>query len=280
VWRKHDSAENGEKLAPYALPFYTYSKPSLSWSLPISPELPFIGRISYTPSISLVFNYGFSGSAAYAYTMGQPLANLSQSVGFSHVDWIENHRKGLSFSLGNSNSYNLKKATFSSSISAGGQAFLPFNKILSAAVRVNYFYNILGGTTNAAADVLRGVFDNDVNDVRSMLSFNFNLPISVFRFMPSEWFGIAWMRYFNFEFQLSPIIDVALLKGSYKANAMNFTPRDALISAGLEAIIYPLSFRSYQVRVSAAWSLMNENGHFARPALRNCEYSIGLGLFF
>jgi hypothetical protein len=99
---------------------------------------------------------------------------------------------------------------------------------------------------NYGGDALRGVIDKDVlTDL--MLSLNLDFPFKVFLFRPSEWFNNKKLEFFNFDVHLSPVIDTALYNNTSTTD--NFF-ENMLVSAGIEAIIYPYKFRSFYFRIS------------------------------
>jgi hypothetical protein len=126
-------------------------------------------------------------------------------------------------------------------------------------------------------DLLRGI-KNDALPVENMLSLNLDFPFRVLRFVPSEWFNNTKLHLFDFELQVSPFIDIALVRDP--VHDRDFSPRDTIAAGGLEFIVFPLAWRSLYLRISAGTDLREL---FKTKKLfpgNNREIFIGLGHHF
>lgn len=235
-----------------------------NWQIPLGVAVGNYGDLTYTPKITMKFNYPISSQ----YEHRKPVTTLSHSIGFGRTDWIGNFRKELSASF--SNSYNWyfgrSDAPVSIDINAVGTVHWPFNKYIGVSSRLNYYQKWQWSDRNnkwlpnySAGDKIRGVIDKDLQaDV--MLSWNIDFPIRLIRFWPSEWFHKPKLRFMNFEMFISPFLDLALLKGPYNAlkdnphEGTNFAFNDMVAGFGLELIVYPGFFRSLRLRASIGYN--------------------------
>ena len=87
----------------------------------------------------------------------------------------------------------------------------------------------------------------------------------------------------GFELQISPFVDFSLTKN--RVTGRSFDIKDSFICAGVEFIVYPLKFKSLQVRASAGFDigrllLKNYIDTSWRPNVSPYELSIGFGLHY
>ena len=64
-------------------------------------------------------------------------------------------------------------------------------------------------------------------------------------------------KYLNFEFQLSPFFDAALIKNRGTGSNLNY--KEGIYTGGLEALVYPEKWKSFVVRASLGvdtWTLI------------------------
>jgi hypothetical protein len=100
--------------------------------------------------------------------------------------------------------------------------------------------------------------------------------------MPSKWFKRDKFRYFNFDFFLSPIIDMAFVDGALLdakgkvTDELTFNGDDFFFAGGLEAVVFPLAWRSIFLRISAAWNIKHLIESKTAPSFGNSEIYIGL----
>ena len=252
---------------------YMTTNPVISWKIPTGVFIGNYGELTYTPQISATINHQFPQWPLADFLIG-PVASFSHTLGFSQVDWINNYRRGFDVSLSNSYDYDFHymekgpealnlsytaaaKGYFIISERFGFSAFLQFRQWLYH----NPDYYDTGG------DALRGILDNAIH-ANYMLSLNMDFPVRVLKFMPSEWFNTQSLRFFNFELHISPIIDMALFKGTLSNNKsaekymnVDFNFRDMLVSGGFEAIVFPEFMRSLYLRISIAWNITDQINH-------------------
>jgi len=136
----------------------------------------------------------------------------------------------------------------------------------------------------SAADVLRGVLNDEVNAQR-MVSLNLDVPVRVFRFAPSQWFHpesrlgrgiIRFFKYFEGELHLSPFVDLAMAAMDddlHPDYGRAFSTRDLLAAGGIEFIYFSYYWRSLYLRISPGFNLRE----FAKkPTWRWNELFIGM----
>jgi hypothetical protein len=270
---------------------YASSALFVSWKIPTPLAAGPFGYLTYTPKVSGNINYGL-GEEIGALHKG-PAATLSHSLGFGRINWIQNYRSGLEASVGNSNTYNFSGKDWANSFSVSATAHLPVAPFFGISGRLQYrqwFGNSIitpeqisddvpvdpyaltpefhPVSFNEAGDVLRGILNKAVK-ADYMLSLNMDFPFRVLRFLPSEWFNKAWLRFFNFEMHLSPIVDMALLS-YYGVWSFEST-------GGIEAIVFPDAMRSIYVRASIGFNLKELVRTGKLPSGDNREIFIGLG---
>jgi hypothetical protein len=93
--------------------------------------------------------------------------------------------------------------------------------------------------------------------------------------------------YFDFELQLSPFVDVALLHIP-TPGGRTFHYKDGLYAAGIEALIFPAKWRSIYVRVSLGVDLVRTFGFveklvdtgWRQDGVSKYELFIGIGLHY
>ncbi|MCL2801449.1 MAG: hypothetical protein FWD28_06815 [Treponema sp.] len=230
---------------------YMSSRVFASWSIPLGLTYYELGELTYTPGASLVFNHEFPQWPLSPSRKG-PYLNLSHSIDFGVVDWIDDFRKGASASLYNSFNYNFYNAANSlqpwgAHLSITGTGHKIFNEYLGLSARISYRHWFFDDYHSSAGDNLRGILDNTIN-ANYMLSLNldlrFRLPVR-----PSEWFPeISFMNIFDFDLHLVPIIDMALYSDPIEKKV--FGLENLLLTAGFEFIVFPKRWRSLLLRVS------------------------------
>jgi hypothetical protein len=129
--------------------------------------------------------------------------------------------------------------------------------------------NFLDGQYPAYTEVgdkLRGIKDNALiaENTGFMLVLSADFPLQILHFVPSDWFGVRALRYFNFDLHISPFIDTAFLqgkrdiswsKGRYTEWKEAYFLSEPICSAGLEVIIFPLTWRSIYLRISVGYDI-------------------------
>jgi hypothetical protein len=181
---------------------------------------------------------------------------LNHSVGFDHLDWIGNFLNGFDVSISNSYSYDYywkEKQAWTGYLGLKGISHFIITDFFGISARLLYRHWFLrAGEYMETGDALRGILDKDVlSDY--MLSLNMDFPIKVFSFTPSKWLNNKKLRFFNFDFHLSPVIDAALHHDPI--NGIDFNFKNMLFAGGVEAVVFPEFFRSLFVRFSMGWNL-------------------------
>lgn len=290
---------------------YMYSKLYTRWTIPTGLTIPALGTLTYTPGLEGLSNYRIGGIDEMR--RGPNLAFI-HSLGIGRIDWVkdENFRKGASFSISNSYTYNFKylyskkpelnletddpvplnetgstaelephrDMGWSGSLSFTASAFLHLSKFFGISGRFRYqqwFFN--DAHTTQAGDVLRGVVDRHIS-ADTMFSLNLDFPFRLIRFTPSEW--SSKMKVFDLEMHVSPIVDMALAKDSTNTGADNKTGHDFqwYLTGGMEVIVFPLSWRSFYLRVSTGFDLRNIIEMKELSKWYGDELFIGIGHFY
>lgn len=203
--------------------------------------------ITYTPRLYAAITWRPDRSVD-DYVRQQDIG-ISHEVSYSRVDWIRNHRRGLSYSIKESLYYALDDKEIQHSV-MGDIAFYAARYPFGLATQLSgYWYT--DDSNKRAGGRMRGILDNRM-DVQAALTANIDAPFTLVQFQPSKWFGKKWMRAFDFEGQTSPFIDLGVAKRLDEA----FSSDDLWLSGGLELLGYPYAARSFYVRVSVGFDLL------------------------
>jgi hypothetical protein len=236
---------------------YMSSRPHVSWKIPTGLEIGKYGELTYIPSLSAAFNHELPQWPLDITRKGSSLT-FNHSLSFGRIDWQGNFQNGLRVEALNSISYGINSNSTSAHIRLTGTGHHNFDNHFSLSGRLMYRHWInYDFGYESAGDVLRGVWDNDVK-ADYMVSFNLDLTMGVMKFRPSEWFNVSWFRIFNMDFHLNPFLDAAIYRSSVIEKLYpdaHFTYKNLLTAAGLELIIYPLSFRSLFLRASVGFNM-------------------------
>jgi hypothetical protein len=102
-----------------------------------------------------------------------------------------------------------------------------------------------------------------------MFSLNLDLPLRLFRFKLSRLTGKSKLRFFDFECQFAPILDMAFYQDA--ENSPGFRA-----SGGGELVIFPDFMRSLYLRISVGYDFndMAKAGGFTEGGTRTIEYLI------
>jgi hypothetical protein len=268
--------------------WYMASELYSQWKIPLGITVGRFGSLTYTPKLTGTINYRPNGTLG-EYREG-PSITPSQSIGFGEINWIGNYRKGLEVSLDNSNTYNMHRTSWTNSISISTIGHLPLSEDLGISGRFMYrqwFFNAKAIPTvfdngyfqvySDGGDALRGIKNNQL-PVNYILSLNIDLPVRLFRFVPSEWYNNPKLHFFDFELHGSPFIDIALAEDPVHKRSFSF--KDALISGGVEVIVFPLAMRSFYLRASLGMDMREflRTGRFFPSGGR--ELFIGVGHYY
>lgn len=288
-----------------------YMNEAATVSLPIDiAKIDNWGNVTWSPYIAFSNSWDKNGiSERNSDLIGQRLT-FGHSVSTERLNWIGNFRNGVSLSFGQSISYNFYKEEYGPQVWAEAE----FMKAWKYAGYCSRFYVFTGinNDTNVSKR-LRGIKDeqnykhlkdeygDSVSsvDVPTGIVINMDLPIHI---ITTDWTGwtaaifgddswvtshTRWMRYFDFELQLSPFGDMALTKN--KETGKLFSIKDGFYAGGLEMIVYPAKWRSLEVRTSfgidagrkvlkKAVSALIDNSW--RAQCKAYELYIGIGLHY
>ena len=276
----------------------------IRFSVPITlSEVKYFGKIIYTPYIIPEINWDFDGISEDNSELSSPILTAGHKFSFGRSDWNNNFRTGFSLSIDNYYFYNFQRNKFYPVAELNAQAHKSFT-----ILEDSYFLRNIGISADfhsfayfidpekdpyiandgiKIGQYLRGIRDKQYYDGTNVLSIkptsafilNLDLPIHIF----TTNFTKSFMRYLNFDFQLSPFVDIALCYN--KATNSFFDLKDGFYTAGLEAIVYPLKWSGITVRGSIGVdvgrkflaSYLNTDWRQDVSAL---EFSFGFGLHY
>lgn len=224
------------------------------------------GNVTWTPAVSYVFNWDHDGIAPENTALSSPLLSFQHTISTSRVNWIGNFRDGLSATAGQSIAYNFQTDQIIPKVWGELIGYKAAFKYVGFSGRI-YAFAITNGKEKIGSK-LRGIRD-EVTYQYSVLKalevpvgvvLNFDMPIHV---ISTDWTGwtarifgeeskvtkaLHFMRYLDFELQLSPFVDFALTKNAVTGRLLDI--RDGFYCAGIEAIVFPNKWRSIEVRAS------------------------------
>uniref|UniRef100_A0A7C3IFY1 Bacterial surface antigen (D15) domain-containing protein n=1 Tax=Gracilinema caldarium TaxID=215591 RepID=A0A7C3IFY1_9SPIR len=268
--------ENADKYKPlygdrYADYWYLSNWLRADWTIPTSIKVDGFSKVLYIPSLQIKQNYRPFGDIGEE-RIG-PVTTIAHKLAFGRVDWIGNFRRGLDISLSNTNDYNLYKTSWNKSVQAELIGHYPLFSFAELSGRIQGAYYFDEPDSNGASP-LRGILDSAISAQYGIYA-NFDVPIRVIKFVPSEWFGKRWLRIFDIEQQWTPFIDTALVKDP--VHNLDFSSNDMLITSGAEVVTFPLFIRSFYLRISVGFNLKEALRIQALPDGDNREIFIGLG---
>ncbi|MCL2231987.1 MAG: hypothetical protein FWB99_02810 [Treponema sp.] len=251
-----------------------------SYRIPLGITVGGFGEIAYTPALAGRINYPLGNMDE----VRKPRLTFSHSIGFGRINWIGNYRQGLAASISNSFCWYFDRsdAPFRAALDGSVTVHWPLTAFLGVSSRLRYrqwwqWSDEMPGWIPHfnGGDVLRGVLDSNMwrtetSDIWAdrMLSLNFDVPIRVLNFQPSEWFNNRRLRLFDFEMHFSPFIDLALLRGPYNRlkddpnEGSRFSFNDMVSTGGFEIIVFSGFFRNLILRASVGYNLQNNRGFF------------------
>ena len=224
------------------------------------------GNVTWSPYVSYVWNWDADGISKENKDLSSPLLTVGHTIGTSRINWIGNFRNGLSATAGQSLGYNFQKDNFIPKVWAELIGYKALAKYVGLSGRL-YTFAAYNGTEKIGGK-LRGIKDDQKYEgtdtkalsVSTAILFNIDLPIHIITTDWCGWFdalfgeeskvskAFRFMRYFDFEMQLSPFIDAALTQNT--ATGRTFSIKDGFYAAGLEVIIFPQKWRSIEIRAS------------------------------
>ena len=236
--------------------FYMASNPHLSWRIPTGLQVGEYGDLVFTPGVSAMFTHEFPEWPLDDIWYG-PSLSFYYNFGFKKIDWIGNFLKGFDVSISNLYSYNFYRddndmQAWSANLKFNAIGHIPFGDVFAFSGRISYRHWFFDDFPENAGDVLRGIIDSEV-DTEYMISLNLDLPVRVLQFRPSQWLFESNTRIIDFDLHIVPFIDAAIYKNPALERDFkdtDFTYKNMLVTAGVEAIIFPEFFRSLFLRIS------------------------------
>ena len=271
-----------------------YFKDSTSVSLPIVIQhIDNWGDVKYTPSVSASVNWDNDGINPADSDLSSPSFTIGQSISSSRINWKNNFRTGISLSTSQAYTYNFQTETFAPKFSA---EFLGFKGFKYAGICTDIYVFSYINSTEKIGGRLRGVRDDQYFasstgisgtyscSTPAALVVNVDLPVHLLTTHWTEWpvtRHISFMKYFDFECQVSPFFDFAL--DTNLATGRIFSYKDGFYCAGLEVIVFPAKWSSIQVRASAGvdvgrYVLAKWLDTSWRDSVSKYEFSFGIGL--
>jgi len=223
---------------------------------------------------------------------------FSHRITFEKINWSGNFREGLTVSLQNTFDYNTKYNKWNPVIAFTLASYDKyFSRMgLSAKMRYRQWFSTDDDFTEyfsdkeriQAGNVLRGVADRLIY-ADDIWSFNFDFPVHIFDFMPSEWFKTGKLKYINFELFVSPFADIAYVDGKLldaktgrTEEYLHFLTGGKLngifITSGFETIFFPVTWRSVFLRLSIGWDITRSVKEDRVLGIKDTEIYLGLSL--
>ena len=241
--------------------------------------------LSYSPSVSLTWNWDFDGIDEKNDSLSSPVVSFSHSLSNGKVTWNNNFRSGYNLSLGNTISYNFHRRDWNPSINFNAEYYMNFktndqeyfNRYgICSKLYAYYYFEVPSNQykkqyDESFGDRLRGVLNRDCGSYPAAIIWSLDLPHNMFT---SE-FDIDII---NFNLQASPFFDMALVYD--KENKRVFDPYDGYYCAGLEFLVYPLRWSSITVRASFGMDINKARQcyNFLQAISEAKEIFIGIGL--
>ena len=281
-----------------------YFQNDFTFSLPLKiTEFAYFGKLSWTPYTSATINWDFNGISKENSSLSSPIVTFGHSLGFGRIDWAENLRTGLSLYLSNYYTYNFQRNRFYPEVELESKMFKKISLLDNS-----YFLNNLGlalytktftylfnpnkdefidNDGSSIGQYLRGIRDSQeylskpISALCPTSAFILNIDIPIHIFTTN--FTKSFLRYMNFDFQLSPFFDMALCYNKITQTFFNF--KDGFYAAGLEVIVYPLKWSGITLRASVGLDIGRQ--FFAdsinmdwRQDVSKKEFSVGFGLHY
>jgi len=284
-----------------------YFNTDFNISLPITvSEILNWGKVIWEPFVDYSINYKKEGfNIDFENTdLTSPVLTFGHKVESKRINWIGNFRNGLSATFGQSIGYDFQRNEYKPKVYGDILAFKSFKYM-----GINtHLYTFASFNTNELIDEkLRGIIDeqkykNSISKAlktSSAIILNMDFPIHVISVNWNDWteyiFGkdswitehTKWWKYFDFELQLSPFLDLALTNN--KITEKTFDAKDGWYSGGFELLIFPKKWRSIVVRASYGTDLgktfINRiNDEYYNESWRSnvstTEVYIGIGLHY
>ncbi len=276
----------------------TYFTEDAKFSVPIViQEIKNWGKLYYTPYTKMLYYWDFDGISDLNEDLQSPVISIGQKISTERINWEGNFRKGASVTVDQTFAYNLYKGKFVPGIEVETQLFshakyVGLNIDCLAFAYLNDTKNI-GSRLRGIKDDLyyadgTGLENKKATSVNGGIVLNIDLPIHIFT---TKWSKVPLIRkvgffdkYLNFELQISPFLDIALVHN--KAND-RFDYKDGFYAGGLEVLLFPAKWKGLVVRGSIGFDLGRIVPGFKgkldqswRDSVSKYEILIGLGLHY
>lgn len=266
-------------------------------------NLNYFGKLNYTPYTITSINWDFNYISEQNSALSSPVTTIGHKLTFGRTDWNENLRTGFNFSLDNYYTYNFQRKRFYPQLEldmAGYKKIDLFEDsyffrnfgIAANTTAFTYLFNpkkdeYIANDGNPIGKYLRGIRDSqdykgtNISSLHptSAVILNLDLPFHIF----TTNFTKSFLRYCNFDLQLSPFFDMALCYN--KVTQTFFSFKDGFYAGGLEVIVYPLKWSGITIRGSVGIDIGREffkkniNMDWRENTSKK-EFSIGFGLHY
>lgn len=288
-------------------PFFTeYAKVALPLTIAtIGTATPLV----YQPYVKASYNWDTDKIAADDNRISAtPKLTLGQTTHVNGMDWIGNFRSGYAFSSTQAISKSFKNDGLSSGIIPYVDCDVKLFKAWKyAGLAANlYFFTMFKADGNKDESQLinigprlRGALDKQVFDTSNGYAFldDYNLALETEQAVvfsletPFHLFTTNFKGFFNavnVEMQLSPFVDVALLKNRAVKNGVSagkiFSIKQGIYCAGIELLVFPAHFKSYVLHGSIGFDvgkyIIKDYDDSWRKAEKGWEFSVGFGHHF
>lgn len=284
----------------------TYAGEEVLFKMPVViAEIPNFSKIKYTPYINFIINWDLNKINIENSTLSSPYLEIGHSLSLNRVNWKDQLRTGIDATLSNYFKYNFQRNILYPEISLETKVYkslplLPTKNFMNRFGICADFYTFFdiynynnkyfkNDGTNIG-ERIRGLRDNQYLNTSgyedwyalqtpAAIVLNLDFPIHIFQ----TDFQSKFIKYFNFDLQISPFMDIALTYN--KATTNWFNPKDGLYAGGIEVLVYPLKWSSFTVRGSVGLDL---GRYIFADKLnldwrQNCskyEISFGIGLHY
>ncbi len=269
-----------------------------------------ITPVQYTPSFNVSYNWDLDKINPANKDLRGPTISINQTLSTDAVNWIGNMRTGYFLSGSQSFGWNFYTQTLIPQIMGEVKLYKSF-KYIGIATDI-YFYAMLNSSQNTLGARLRGILDNQCYQGTEMhllktdsaLQLSFDLPVHI---ITTDWLGwgaklfgpyealsktkqkLFWLphklgKYLDFELQISPFFDLALIKN--QVTNRYFSPKDGFYDAGVEILVFPAQWKSFVVRASIGFDMSRIllkdilDMSYRDTSVKPYELFIGLGLQF
>lgn len=283
-----------------------YFNNDFKFSVPIKvAQIGNLCAITYSPYIDFSLNWDFNEISKDNTDLSSPTLSFGHSLSGGRVNWKNNMRQGMNANITNVFAYNFQREILYPSLTTEVTAFtyVPLledksflNQIGFCADFYSYFLFVDFSNPyfkNDGVNIgsrMRGILDNQPfmtsefagsksTQTPAALVWNFDMPIQIF----STDFEGKIFKYFNFDLQIAPFVDIALTYN--KATKEWFNPKDGFYAAGIEVLVYPRKWSSFTVRGSLGFDIGRKfladylNMDWRKNSSKK-EISIGVGLHY